>query len=64
MKLSDYRGMWLEIVELYSWNIVKNGLLSAGSIVCLKYFIEKKLVAFALAVWSCNQTWGESLLQD
>ena len=31
MKLSDYQGMWLEIVELYSWNIVKNGLLSAGS---------------------------------
>ena len=31
MKLSDYRGMRLEIVELYLWNIVKNGLLSASS---------------------------------
>ena len=56
MKLCDYRGMWLEIVELYLWNIVKNGSLSA--------VIEKKLVALVLAVWSCNQTWGESLLQD
>ena len=31
MKLSDYQGMWLEIVELYLWNIVKNGSLSASS---------------------------------